>query len=143
MCQGSENNTVVYARAKESSEYIWMSMAKSASTMPEYASAYINAPQYAWTWLNIAQCLSMWLNIAECSWLCLKMHLETVLTMSGFSVCVIILDIWQGFKCASGIKYARVLNMPRYIYNKIIIILTNAIILEFCLLNLYIQTVHN
>ena len=141
MCQGSENHTVVYARAKESSEYVWMSTAKSASIMPEYASVYINAPKSAWTWLNIAQCFSMWLNIAECSWICLKMPLETVLTMSGFSVCAIILDIWQGFNYASGIKYARVLNIPRYIYNKII--LTNAIILEFCLLSLYIQTLHN
>ena len=29
-------------------------------------------------------------------------------------ICLIILDIWQGFEYASGIKYAKVLNMLRY-----------------------------
>ena len=41
------------------------------------------------------------------------------------------LDISQGFQYASGIKYARVLNMQRYSYNNIIINVTNVIILEF------------
>ena len=36
-----------------------------------------------------------------------------------------------GFKYASDIKYARVLNMLQYSYNNIIIIVTNVIILEF------------
>ena len=35
-----------------------------------------------------------------------------------------------GFEYASGIKYARVLNMLRYSYN-IIVVVTNIIILEF------------
>ena len=43
---------------------------------------------------------------------------------------LIILDIWQGFEYASGIKYARVLNMLRYSYSNIIIV-TNVILLEF------------
>ena len=43
----------------------------------------------------------------------------------------IILDIWKGFEYASDIKCARVLNMPRYSYNNIIIDITNVIILEF------------
>ena len=35
------------------------------------------------------------------------------------------------FEYTSGIKYVSVLNMPRYSYNNIIIIVTNAIISEF------------
>ena len=41
------------------------------------------------------------------------------------------LDIWQSFEYASGIKCARVLNMTRYSYNNIIIIVINVTILEF------------
>ena len=44
---------------------------------------------------------------------------------------LIILDIWHGFEYASGIKYARVLNMLRCSYSNIIIIVTNVILLEF------------
>ena len=51
--------------------------------------------------------------------------------MPQFSVCLIILDIWEGFEYASEIKHARVLNRPRYNYNNIIIIVTNVIMLEF------------
>ena len=51
--------------------------------------------------------------------------------MPEFSICFIILDIWQGFQYALGIKYDRVLNMPWYSYNNIIIIVTNFVILEF------------
>ena len=42
-----------------------------------------------------------------------------------------ILDIWQGFEYASGIKYAKVLNLWWYDYNNITIIVTNVIILDF------------
>ena len=38
-----------------------------------------------------------------------------------------LLDIWQAFEYASGIKYARVWNMLRYSHNNI---LTNAWALE-------------
>ena len=48
--------------------------------------------------------------------------------MPGFSVCLTILDIWQGFECASGIRYARVL---RYSYDNTIIIILTDVILEF------------
>ena len=51
--------------------------------------------------------------------------------MSGFSKCLIILDIWQSFEYVSGIKYTRVLNMLRYSYNNMVISITNAILLEF------------
>ena len=51
--------------------------------------------------------------------------------MPMFSVCFIILDIWQNFDYAPGIKYARVLSMLRYSYNNVIIIVTNVIMLEF------------
>ena len=40
------------------------------------------------------------------------------------------LDIGNCFEYASGIKYARVMNMLRYNYNKIIIIVTNFITLD-------------
>ena len=43
---------------------------------------------------------------------------------------LIILDIWKGFECATENKCARVLNVPRYSYNNIIIV-ANAIILKF------------
>ena len=55
----------------------------------------------------------------------------TVVAISGFSVCLIVLDIWQGFEYALGRIYVRVLNMPRYSYNNNIIIVTIIIILEF------------
>ena len=50
--------------------------------------------------------------------------------MPGFSICLIILDMWQCFEYASGIKYARILNMLQYNYNSISIIVTNIVILE-------------
>ena len=45
--------------------------------------------------------------------------------MSGFSMWLIILDTWQGFEYASDIEYTRVLNMLRYSYNYVIIIIIN------------------
>ena len=51
--------------------------------------------------------------------------------MSRFSICLTILDIWQGFQYAAGIKYARVLkNLPSS-YNIIINGAINIIMLEF------------
>ena len=50
--------------------------------------------------------------------------------MSGFLICLIILDIWQGFEYTSVIKYAKILNIAQYSYNNIIIV-TNVTILEF------------
>ena len=50
--------------------------------------------------------------------------------MPGFSVCLIIRDIWPGFEYTSDIKYARVLNMLQYSYNNFIIIVT-VILLEY------------
>ena len=51
--------------------------------------------------------------------------------MSRFSICLTILDIWQGFQYAAGIKYARVLkNLPSS-YNNIINGAINVIMLEF------------
>ena len=51
--------------------------------------------------------------------------------MPGFSICFLILNIWQGSEYASAIKYARFLNMPWYSYDNIIIIVINVIVLEF------------
>ena len=42
--------------------------------------------------------------------------------MPGLSICLIILDICQGFEYVSGINYAKVLNMPQYSYNNIAIV---------------------
>ena len=53
----------------------------------------------------------------------------TECSMSGFSTCLIILDIWHGFEYASVIKYAAVLNMLWYSYN--IITVSNIVMLEF------------
>ena len=50
--------------------------------------------------------------------------------MAWFSICFIILDIWQALKYVSGIKYARVLDMLRYSCNNVIVV-TNVIVLEF------------
>ena len=49
--------------------------------------------------------------------------------MPGFSK--LILEVWQGNENVSGIKRARVLNMLRYSYNNIIVIVTNVATLEF------------
>ena len=65
----------------------------------------------------------MSLNMPENAWI------NYARVLSVFSD-LIILDIWQGFEYASGIKYARVLNMLRYSYSNIIIV-TNVILLEF------------
>ena len=64
--------------------------------------------------------------------------------MPGFSICFIILDIWYGFEYALGIKYTSVLNMLRYSYiNIIIIIVANVIILEFLSARLINRGIHN
>ena len=65
--------------------------------------------------------------------------------MPGFSICFIILDIWYGFEYALGIKYTSVLNMLRYSYINIIIIIivANVIILEFLSARLINRGIHN
>ena len=55
--------------------------------------------------------------------------LAASVTMPVFSIWLIILDIWRGFEYASAIKNAEVLNMLRYSYNNIIIVI-NTVILE-------------
>ena len=117
--------------------WICPNMTQYATIMPEYDSICLEVPQYAWTCLNIG--LSM-LSIPEYAWKCLNK-----LTTSWFSLCLIILHIWQGFKYASDIKYAWVSNMLLFSYNNIIIIIiiitiiiiiiiiivTNIVILEY------------
>ena len=51
--------------------------------------------------------------------------------MSRFSIFLIILDIWQAFEYASGIKYVGFQNMLQHSDSNIIIIVTNVVILEF------------
>ena len=74
--------------------------------MSEYGSICLNVPEYAWTLLNVP----------EYTWKCMN---------KLFWIC-------QGSQCVSssymfdriyalGIKYTRVLNMPWYSYNNIII----------------------
>ena len=50
--------------------------------------------------------------------------------MPGFSICRIILDIWQSFEYARDIKYAKVLNMLQYSSDSNIV-LANVVILKF------------
>ena len=70
--------------------------------------------------MNTAECWPeqdwILLNVPEYVLKCL------VLTMPGFAICLIILDICQVFEYVSGIKHGRVLNMPRFSYNKFIIV---------------------
>ena len=62
--------------------------------------------------------------------------------MQGFSICLIILYILQGFEYTLDIKHARVLNMPWYSYDNIIV--TNVILLEFLSARcVYIQMLGN
>ena len=56
---------------------ICLIMAPYASTMPKYASVFLDVPQYTWTLLNIA----------ECPCICLKMPEKTVFIMPDFSTC--------------------------------------------------------
>ena len=55
----------------------------------------------------------------------------TAPTMPGFSMCFIILHIWQDFEFAANIKYASLLNILPYSYNITIIITTTVILPEF------------
>ena len=90
--------------------WVCLNMAQYASIMTEYALMSLDMSEYV-------------LNVPEYAWInC------SVLTMTGVSLCLTMLDIWQDFEYAPGIKYARVLNMPWYSYNNIIV--TNVIILE-------------
>ena len=41
-----------------------------------------------------------------------------------------ILDTWHGFEYTTGIKYAGAMNMMRFSYNYIIVIVTNVVTLE-------------
>ena len=88
--------------------------------MPEYGSI---CPNNAWICLDVPQYAWILLNVPEYAWISCS--------ISGFSICLIILDIWQGFEYAAGIKHPRVLNVLRYSYNDIIIIVTKVIVLEF------------
>ena len=60
--------------------------------------------------------------MGEHCWMSLNMS-ENAWIKGGFLIRPIILDTWQGFEYASGIIYAMVLNMARYIYSNIIIIM--------------------
>ena len=85
---------------------------------------FFNILEHGWILLNVHE--NAWKYLGKLFWLC-----------QGFSICLIIINIWQ----ASNMKYTSVLNMPWYSYDKIviiIIIITNFIILEF----LFAQFLH-
>ena len=104
---------------------IWSSKCSRALNM---AGLYMEGMQS----LNMVNMTHKCLNMPYWPSVCWKSLPEkTVLTMPTFSICLIILDIWQGFKYASWIKYARVLNMWQYSYNSIITIANNVIVLQF------------
>ena len=83
----------------------------------------------AWKYLNIHTL--MFLNMSEHDWILLNVpqyackYLNKLFYARVFNM----LNVWQCFEYASGISYARVLNMPQYSYNNIFV--TNVIILEF------------
>ena len=83
--------------------------------------------------LNMTSCLTIWVTMTEYCWMSLNMPENAWINCSipGFSLFLIILYIWQCFEFATGIKYVRILNMLWHSYNNIIIIVANAIILEF------------
>ena len=63
-------------------------------------------------WICLTVARSRCLNVPKYSWFYFNMSEHEWINCPGY-----ILDIWQSFKYASGIKYARVLNMLRYSYN--------------------------
>ena len=95
MCQSSEYGTVVYARVTQGSEYvwIWLNMTQCLN-MPQYVLMPLNMPEHGWIVLNVPEYAWKWLN--KLFWQCA-------------SICLTILDIWQGFEYVSGIKYTTVL----------------------------------
>ena len=64
----------------------------------------------AWTFLNMVLCPSIYRNMAAYCWMSLNMSENTLINCSD---------------------YSRVLNMPQYSYNNIIIVATNVVMLEF------------
>ena len=82
---------------------IFLHMPQLPSIMSGYAWICLNIHQYAWTWLNID----------ESAWICMKMSEWSVLTIPWFWICLIIVDTWQDFEYASGVKNTTVLNMLR------------------------------
>ena len=96
----------------------------------EYGPIYLNN---AWICLKNAWiCHLTFLITAHYCWMSLNMLENAWINCLWYLIFdILFLDIWQDFECASSIKYARVLNMPQYSYNNIIIIVNNVIILEF------------
>ena len=56
MCQGSERDMVIYARATETSEYvlIWLNMPQCLN-MPQYALMSLKMPEHGQILLNISE----------------------------------------------------------------------------------------
>ena len=63
-------------------------------------------------WICLSMARSRCLNLRKYSRIYFNMSEYGWINCPGY-----ILDIWQSFKYASGIKYVRVLNMLRYSYN--------------------------
>ena len=74
-------------------------------------------------WICLTVARSRCLNVPKYSWFYFNMSEHEWINCPGY-----ILDIWQSFKYASGIKYARVLNMLRYSYNSDILRYTGRVI---------------
>ena len=113
LCQKSENywSSDRFGRLLKMSQvltkpgfWIWHGLYIQGLSRVPYVSIM---PEYAWICLNVSQYAWTWLNIADCPWIYLQ-------------------NAW--INCSD---YARVLNISRYSYNNIIIIVTNDILLEF------------
>ena len=72
MCQGSEYDMVIYARAIETSEYVWIWLnMPQCLNMPQYALMSLKMPEHGWILLNISEyaweCLNklFWLNLVS------------------------------------------------------------------------------
>ena len=67
--------------------WIWLNMDQYASIIPEYAIISLNMTKHGW----------MLLEVPEYTWNCLnKLFKLNKLIMSGFTIWLIILGIWQG-----------------------------------------------
>ena len=94
--------------------WICLNMAQYASIMSEYALMFLIMPENGWMLLDVTK--YAWKCLNKLFWLCQG---------SQYTLSSQIFDIY-----ASGIKYARVLNIWWYSYNNIVSIGTN-VILEF------------
>ena len=112
--------------------WICRNKAQHASVMPQY----VKMSQYAFIFLNMVEYCWIFLNMPANAWINCSDRAKV------FKCLKYILNSWQGFEYISSIKCAWVLNMLQHSHNNIIIV-TNAIILEFWSSRLVHPGAHN